>query len=95
MNYDARLRELHEMRDNARRTLIGIDEEIRKLELRRGLAEFTCECVRRNGDVEIEDMQEQTRRRRNPLGPCAGGFVSDTLSARLDCSSCNGTGVPK
>ncbi len=66
--------------------------EIKKLDLEQKREEYPCSCVKLNGDVEIYDMQEQERRGRNPLS--VGGFVMDTLTARKDCTTCNGTGVP-
>lgn len=69
-----------------------LQEERNKLRLEEQREEHPCSCVKLNGDIEIYDMQEQERRGRSPLS--VGGFVAHTLSARLDCPSCKGTGKP-
>lgn len=69
-----------------------LSSELHNLELEQKREEHPCSCVKLNKDVEIYDMQEQVRRGRNPLS--VGGFVADTLTARKDCDSCQGTGKP-
>ncbi len=89
----ARLQQLRAEVAQLRKIQDELQTEIQKLDLEQRKEEHPCACVKLNKDVEIFDMQEQERRGRNPLG--AGGFVADTLSARKDCTTCKGTGVPE
>lgn len=88
----ARIQELRSKADKLRKELDELHTEINKLDLEQRKEDHPCTCVKLNRDVEIYDMQEQERRGRNPLS--CGGFVADTLTARKDCTVCNGTGVP-
>lgn len=65
--------------------------ELHKLETEQFREEHPCSCVRLNGDIEIYDMAEQSRRNREPLQL---GAVYATHSARKDCTTCHGTGKP-
>lgn len=87
-----RLLQLRFERDELRDKADKLSREIAVLDLEERKEEHPCPCVRLNRDIEIFDMQEQERRRRNPLS--IGGFVADTLTARNDCQTCNGTGKP-
>lgn len=87
-----RLQRLRFERDELQDKANAIGREIAKLDLEERKEAHPCPCVRLNRDIEIFDMQEQSRRGRNPLS--AGGFVADCLTARKDCQTCNGTGVP-
>lgn len=88
----ARIQELRAKLYKLRKQSDDLFTEIAKLELEQRKEDHPCTCVKLNKDVEIYDMQEQERRGRNPLS--VGGFVADTLTARKDCTVCNGTGVP-
>lgn len=88
----ARIQELRSKADKLRKELDELHTEIKKLDMEQRKEDHPCTCVKLNGDVEIYDMGEQERRGRNPLS--IGSFVADTLSARRDCTICNGTGVP-
>ena len=88
----ARIQQLRAEAQDLREKSDKLYAEIKSLDLEQRKEDHPCTCVKLNGDVEVFDMQEQERRGRNPLS--CGGFVADTLSARKDCTVCNGTGVP-
>lgn len=88
----ARIQELRSKAANLRRESDTLYTEIAKLDLEQRKEDHPCTCVKLNGDIEIYDMQEQERRGRKPLS--CGGFVADTLTARKDCDTCKGTGIP-
>jgi hypothetical protein len=95
MNSTSRKNRLNEIRTEIRTLQTKIDilaEERTTLDLAQHRDDFPCSCVKLNRDVEIFDMHEQSRRKRNPLS--CGGFVADILSARQDCDTCLGTGIP-
>lgn len=92
-NRKERLSKIRSEIDTTQRQLDKLHEERHTLEMEQKREDFPCTCVKLNKDVEIYDMNEQSRRGRNPLS--CGGFVADTLSAREDCGVCLGTGVPR
>jgi|SRR5271157_1667800 len=86
---------IQELRSEARTLQTQVDtlhKECNALELEQQKYDHPCTCVKLNRDVEIFDMGEQSRRGRTPLS--MGGFVADCLSAREDCDTCKGTGIP-
>lgn len=88
----ARLQQLNVELEQVNKKQQELISERKKLEREQFLEEHPCSCVKLNGDVEIYDMAEQSRRNRNPLQL---GAVYDTYSARNDCQECGGTGKPK
>lgn len=87
-----RIRQLRAEAQDLREKSDKLYTEIHKLDLEQRKEEHPCSCVKLNRDIEVFDMQEQERRGRAALS--CGGFVADTLSARRDCTICNGSGVP-
>lgn len=95
MNRDERNTKINQLETERRQFTVkvnNISEELKSLRLENEKEDHPCSCVRLNGDIEIYDMQEQTRRGRNPLGL---GMVSQCLSARSECPVCKGTGKPE
>jgi len=88
-----RIRELRQQVDQLNKKKNELFDEIVRLDLEERKEEYSCLCVRLNRDIDVFDMAEQEHKHRNPLS--VGGFVADTLSARKDCTTCQGTGKPK
>jgi DNA repair exonuclease SbcCD ATPase subunit len=94
MNRDERRTRINDLQTERHALTVkinSVNEELKQLNLANEKEDHPCSCVRLNGDIEIYDMQEQTRRGRNPLGL---GLVSQCLSARAECPVCKGTGKP-
>ena len=92
MNRNERRARINDLQTERRALTVkinGLNEELKQLNLEDEKEDYPCSCVRLNRDIEIYDMQEQTRRGRNPLGL---GMVSECLSARVECPTCKGTG---
>jgi hypothetical protein len=69
----------------------GLIKRLQEIEDGRAQRKFTCECVRKNGDIDITNMQEQEAAGRKGLQM---GLVYETLSSLKACPSCHGSGIP-
>lgn len=87
----ARLRELNARDNHLMRQVHEVREERRKLQLEISREVHPCSCVRLNGEIQVYDMKEHERRRRETFGL---GLVAELLSADKDCPHCHGSGVP-
>jgi hypothetical protein len=92
MNRNERMRELRVQARALQKKLDQVFKELTALKEEKEKETYPCSCVKRNRDIEVFDMAEQERRKR--VGLVAGGFVSESLSAREDCEVCCGSGIP-
>jgi len=88
----ARLQEIRSQREKLQSQINTLDKEYSELYLAEERDSYPCSCVKLNRDIEVFDMQEQSRRNRKPVSYHT--FVADSLSARTDCETCEGTGIP-
>lgn len=68
-----------------------LDKETRSLRMVQSRQDHPCGCVRLNGEIGVNTMRDAETHRRTTFGL---GFVSELLSADINCAMCEGSGVP-